>query len=195
MIRRCIHQKSPMGDLGGRFLISAVWNRIVHLREKRINKVLIPVIRFSTKVQMFESVPRTLNWLYFFYFYKWIGALHQIQKTFTMIRRCIHQKSPMGDLGGRFLISAVWNRIVHLREKRINKVLFPVIRITTKVQMFESVPRTLNWLYFLFLQMNRCAAPNTKNIHYDQTLHSPKVPLGGFRGPLPYFCGFKPHCA
>ena len=105
------------------------------------------------------------------------------------------RKSPMGDLGGRSLISAVPNRIVHLREKRINKVLFPVIRITTKVQMFESVPRTLNWLYFLFLQMNRCAAPNTKNIHYDQTLHSPKVPLGGFRGPLPYFCGFKPHCA
>ena len=29
MIRRCIHQKSPLGDLGGRFLISAVSNRIV----------------------------------------------------------------------------------------------------------------------------------------------------------------------
>ena len=38
----------------------------------------------------------------------------------------------MGDLGGRSLISAVTNRIVHLREKRINKVLFPVIRIATK---------------------------------------------------------------
>ena len=115
--RRCIHQKSPLGNLPSAGRFRGPFSMPSHYYP----------IYAQTTVCVISCAG--VHWTKIRFFKPGINlTLHS------------SRKSPMGDLGGRSLISAVTNRIVHLREKRINKVLFPVIRIATKIAPSNSPP-------------------------------------------------------